>query len=131
MPMPRPALAIALALVLSALPAAADGPVFRGALPAPERLATAGPGALAAMVQAVVIGQNCPARRTTDGEWALLNGSADLVAAHLGLDPQRYDDRFWRPAFALLDQPAGCARHGWAVPKALGWLRSLGGTTGE
>ena len=129
--MPRPALATALALLLTALPAAADGPVFRGTLPAPERLASAGPGALAALVQAVVIGQNCDGFRTTDGEWALLNGSADVIAARLRLDDEAYDRDFWRPAFRLLDGPQGCARNGWAVPKALGWLGALGGRSGD
>lgn len=129
--MPRPALATALALLLPALPAAADGPAFDGTLPAPERLATAGPGALAALVQAVVIGQNCSGFRTTNGEWALLNGSADIIAARLGLDDGTLDRDYWRPAFALLDAPQGCARGGWAVPKALGWLDALGGRSGD
>ncbi len=125
------AFALAPTLALAAPPAAADSPDFRGTLPSPAGLAAAGPGALAVLVQAVVIGQNCDGRRTTEEQWFLLNASADAIADRMGLSPQDYDDRFWRPAFRLLDEARGCARHGWALPKALGWLATLGGRTGH
>lgn len=124
--------ALALSLTLAALPAAADGPQFRGVLPDAGALAPhARPEVLALIVQAVVIGQNCDGFRTTDGQWALLTGSADLIADRLGLSVEAQDDDFWRPAFALLDEPQGCARHGWTVGKALGLLTGLGGRSGD
>lgn len=123
---------LALVLTLSALPAAADGPQFRGTLPEATALAPhARPEVLAVLVQAVVIGQNCDGFRTTDGEWALLTGSADLIADRLGLSVEAQDADFWRPAFRSLDAAQGCARHGWTVRKALGWLRGLGGRSGD
>jgi hypothetical protein len=124
--------ALALSLTLAAWPAAADGPEFRGVLPDAAALAPyTRPEALAVLVQAVVIGQNCDGLRTTDGEWALLTGSADLIADRLGLSVEAQDDDFWRPAFGLLDEPQGCTRHGWAVRKAVGWLEGLGGRSGD
>jgi hypothetical protein len=126
-----PAAALLGGLMLAAGPALPDAPPFRGVHVPAARLAGAGEGALAVLAQAVVIGQNCDGWRTTDGEWALLTGASDAIAARLGLSPEAQDARFWRPAFRLLDEPGGCARHGWAVAKALGWLRGLGGRSGD
>lgn len=121
----------ALALMTMLLPAAAmaDG---RMAVPLPDLSGLSAPQAealLAALVQAVVIGQNCEGFLSTDGEWSLLNDSADILADDvLGLSVDDYDSRFWNPAFALLDDPAACGREGPKVEGLLRLLEDLGGS---
>ncbi len=120
------ALAIALALPSSAL---AEGGVavpladVSGLSPArAEEL-------LAALVTANVVSSNCPGQGITDGEWALLTGSADRLARDvLGLSVEDYDARFYGPAFALLDQPKTCGIEGPKVERVIRLLIGLGGS---
>lgn len=84
---------------------------------------------MGSIVQSVVIGQNCPAYRSTQGEWTLMTGTSDMIAASLGLDASEEDDRFWKPAFAAMDQPDACDRFGPQVREVLEILKGYGGGT--
>jgi len=120
---------LALLLALVAAPALADGGVTV-AQPDLSRVAEAGVSPLLdRIVISIVIGQNCPGWMSTDGEWQLLNDSADMLTARLGLDPARSDDRYWSPAFALLDDPGACGKYGPQVGVVLAELQALGGGT--
>ena len=79
------------------------------------------------LVVANVVSSNCPGFEITDGEWGLLTGTADLIAASLGLDPAGYDAAFYGPAFDLLDDPATCATKGPDVRGAIDAVIALGG----
>jgi len=81
------------------------------------------------IVTAIVIGQNCTDYLLTDGEWALLNGSADVLAARLGLTTKAYEAQYWDPAFALLDSDFACSVGGPDVRPLLDELIDLGGST--
>ena len=85
---------------------------------------------LTGIVTAIVVGMNCPAFAITDGEWSLLNGTADLIANNnLGLDTDAYDAGYFNPAFALLDKPDTCAVEGPKVLPLVKFLIDLGGST--
>jgi hypothetical protein len=99
-----------LSLMIVTAPALADG---GATVPLPEIPQLSPPEyehLLMQLVVANVVAQNCPSHAPTDEEWALLTGSADIVAERLGLDSAAYDDRFYHPAFAFLDKPDTCAR---------------------
>jgi hypothetical protein len=119
------------ALLLTALPLAAqaDGGLT---VPLPDLSGFSGPQAealLTALVTANVVSSNCPGFEITDGEWTLLTGSADILAeGTLGLSVDDYDDRFYLPAFALLDQPGTCEARGPEVRGLLDLLVDLGGS---
>ena len=84
---------------------------------------------LTALVTSVVVGMNCPGFKITDGEWSLLNGSADIVAnTALGLSTDAYDAGYFSPAFALLDKPGTCAAEGPKVQPLIEFLIGLGGS---
>ena len=76
-----------------------------------------------------VITSNCPDYAITEGEWTLLSGTGDLLAAQLGLDPAQYQRDYFGPAFALLDDPASCDRIGPEARPAIDRLIRLGGGT--
>ena len=115
-----------------AAPALADGPPFLGQTPPQARLAAiASPDTLRLLVTASVMGQNCPGQSLSWGEFYLLSRSEEAVVAALGLSVGAHEDDYFRPAFALLATPDGCARNLWTKAKALGWLIGLGGATGE
>ncbi len=80
------------------------------------------------LVVANVVSQNCDAFYTSDAEWALLTGSADLVARALNLSVETYDDRFYQPAFALLDKGETCIREGPRVRPLINTLIGWGGS---
>jgi hypothetical protein len=115
----------ALSLVLWALPLAAlaDGGV---AVPLAEVSGLSAAQAeelLTALVTANVVASNCQGYGVTDGEWALIAGTADKLAhEELGLSVDDYDARYYGPAFALLDRPGTCEAEG---PKVRGLLRLL------
>ena len=114
--------------VLAATPALADGGLT---VPLPQLPPLSGGSAehlLMQLVVANVVSQNCPEWLATAGEWALLTGTADLVAESLGLGTDDYDDRFYRPAFALLDKPGTCGREGPRVRPLVNRLIAWGGT---
>lgn len=120
---------LALLLSLPAAPALADGGVIV-ALPDPGQIARIASDAfLHELVLANVVGMNCEGYQLTDGEWALITGTADLVAAALKLDTDAYDGRFYGPAFAALDQPGTCAAEGPKIAPLVVRLIGLGGGT--
>jgi hypothetical protein len=76
-----------------------------------------------------VITSNCPAYAITDGEWTLITGTGDRLAAQLGLDAAGYDRAYYAPAFKLLDDPEACDRIGPMAKPLIGRLKSMGGDT--
>lgn len=121
--------AAVLSLMIATAPALADGGVT---VPLPDIPRMSPPEyehLLMQLVVANVVAQNCPAHAETPEEWALLTGSADIVAERLGLDTAAYDDRFYHPAFAFLDKPDTCAREvpriGPLVARLIAWGGSL------
>ena len=120
----------ALLLTLIATPALAEGP---GLVRLPDEAAIAGaatPDFLTELVVANVVGMNCDGYRLTDGEWALLTGSADMVAEALTIrNSSDYDTRFYGPAFDLLDQPGTCATEGPRIAPLVDRLKAMGGDT--
>lgn len=127
--MNRMALAVAIT-VLATVPAMADGGITVR-LPDVSALSDAEAKALIAELANVnVITSNCPAYPISDGEWTLLTGTGDRLAAKLGLDATAYDRAYYGPAFKLLDDAGACDRIG---PKARPLIQRLigmgGGTT--
>lgn len=117
-----------LAAVLMATPAYADGGA-KVQLPDPGQIASAAsPDFLMALVMANVVGMNCEGFLLTDGEWALITGTADRVAAALQIDTGAYDDQFYGPAFAALDQAGTCQNEGPKIAPLLEQLKSMGGS---
>lgn len=77
-----------------------------------------------------VVGMNCTGYRLTDGEWALLTGSADMVAEALTIrNSSDYDTRFYGPAFDHLDRPGTCATEGTRIAPLVDRLEAMGGDT--
>lgn len=117
-------------LLLALLPAAAlaDGavPVTLPTLPAVDDPA-AYDTLLTDLVWANVISGNCPGYEITDGEWGMLTGTADMVAAAMGLSTEIYDSDYYGPAFDALDDPNACALYGPTVRPMLELIESWGG----
>ncbi|WP_103259058.1 hypothetical protein [Tabrizicola aquatica] len=120
----------ALILTLIATPALAQDPGFV-TLPRDERIAeVASPDLLRALVTANVVGMNCQDFPLTQGEWALLTGTAYIVATKLGvMDTGAYDSDFYGPAFDLLDRPGTCASEGPKIGLLVAMLMEMGGDT--
>jgi hypothetical protein len=118
----------ALLLTLIATPALAEDPGFV-TLPREDRIAEiASPELLSALVTANVVGMNCSDYLISQGDWALLTGTADLVAARIGVtDAADYDRDYYHPAFALLDQPDTCAKEGPKILPLIAVLMEMGG----
>lgn len=76
-----------------------------------------------------VITSNCADYPVSDGEWTLMTGTSDLLAAKLGMDPGAYDRTYFGPAFALLDDPSSCARIGPRAKPLIDRLVQMGGAT--
>ncbi|WP_370515115.1 hypothetical protein [Paracoccus sp. S-4012] len=76
-----------------------------------------------------VITSNCPGYTISDGEWMLITGTGDKLAAQLGIDPATYDQRFYGPAFSLLDDPSACDRIGPRARPLIDRLVAMGGST--
>ena len=120
---------LAAAFLLAAFPAWADGGVTV-ALPDPGRIASAAsPDFLMQLVMANVVGMNCEGYALTDGEWALVTGTADRVAEALQIDTGAYDDQFYGPAFAALDQAGTCDVEGPKIAPLIERLKDMGGGT--
>ena len=99
-------------------------------LPDVSGLSDAEAGALIAELANVnVITSNCPAYPVTDGEWTLITGTGDRLAARLGLDASAYDKTYYGPAFKLLDDPAACDRIGPTARPLIQRLIGMGGGT--
>jgi hypothetical protein len=118
-----------LLLTLISGPAFADGGITVK-LPDDAQIAKAAtPELLMQLVQANVVGMNCERFRLTDGEWTLITQTADKVAAALKLDTGAYDDQFYGPAFASLDQADTCAKDGPKIAPLVDKLKAMGGGT--
>ena len=117
------------ALALAASVALAEGGVTVE-LPDVSGLSTAEAKALIAELANVnVITSNCPAYAITDGEWTLITGTGDRLAAKLGLDAAGYDRTYYGPAFRLLDDPGACDRVGPRARPLIKRLVGMGGGT--
>ncbi len=120
---------LALCLAALPLPALADGGVTVK-LPDPGQIAAAAsPEFLMALVMANVAGMNCPGHALSDGEWALVTGTADRVAGVLKIGASTYDEDYYGPAFAALDKPGTCDREGPKIAPLIKRLKSMGGST--
>lgn len=84
---------------------------------------------IAQLARVNVITSNCPDWTITDGEWTLITGTGDKLAAQLGLDPATYDEKYFGPAFALLDDSAACDRIGPEAKPLIAKLEAMGGST--
>ena len=86
---------------------------------------------LAALAQINVITSNCPDYRISDGEWMLLTGTGDMLAARLGIDPDTYDRKYYGPAFRMIEDPAACDRIGPRARPIIDDLIAMGGGVDE
>jgi hypothetical protein len=119
-----------LILTLLATPALAQDPGFV-TLPDDAAVAKAAmPEFPMELVVANVVGMNCADYRIDDGQWALLTGTADKVAEAIGVkDASEYDDKFYGPAFDMLDKPETCATEGPKIAPLVERLKAMGGDT--
>ncbi|KGJ03141.1 hypothetical protein SAMN04487972_1235 [Paracoccus halophilus] len=83
---------------------------------------------LADLARVNVITANCPDYPISEGEWTLITGTGDRLAARLGLDAASYDKSYYAPAFELLADPGTCDRIG---PMAQPMIRRLIGMGGD
>lgn len=123
-----PAIIAALALTAGAVQAAGD----RVTVPLPDvsGLSRAeGQALLRQLAEVNVITSNCPGYEISDGEWMLITGTGDRLAAALGLDPGSYDRDYYGPAFQLLDDAQACDRVGPAAAPLIARLIEMGGST--
>ena len=118
-----------LGVALLATPALADGKVY---VQLPDLSSLHGEGEkdfLRAIILANVISSNCADYAVSDAEWSLLTDSADLIAkGQLHLDSSAYDDQYYGPAFAVLENEGACDTHGSKVQPMLEQLVELGGS---
>lgn len=84
---------------------------------------------IAELAQVNVITSNCPDYAISDGEWTLITGTGDRLAARLGLDAAGYERSYFAPAFKLLDDAGACDRVGPGAKPLIGRLKSMGGDT--
>ncbi|MBV0890251.1 hypothetical protein KTN05_00070 [Paracoccus sp. Z118] len=84
---------------------------------------------IAQLAQVNVITSNCPDHAIGNGEWTLITGTGDRLAARLGLDAQSYDRTYFAPAFKLLDDPGACDRIGPTAGPLIDRLVGMGGGT--
>lgn len=84
---------------------------------------------IAQLAQVNVITSNCPGYEITDGEWTLITGTGDRLAARLGMDAASYDRAYYGPAFKLLDDPGACDRIGPTADALIERLVGMGGDT--
>jgi len=121
--------ALAGALILGAGAALADGGITVK-LPDVSGLSeTQAKSLIAELANVNVITSNCPDYAITDGEWTLITGTGDLLAAKLGLDASAYDRTYYGPAFKLLDDPGACDRIGPTAKPLVQQLVGMGGGT--
>lgn len=117
------------ALLLSGGMAVADGGVTVQ-LPDISRLDdTAARALIAELAKVNVITSNCAGYEISNGEWTLITGTGDRLAAKLGLDATSYDRQYYAPAFKLLDDPGACDRIGPTARLLIQRLVGMGGGT--
>lgn len=88
-----------------------------------------GQALLKELAEVNVITSNCADHAISDGEWMLLTGTGDKLAAQLGLDPGIYDRDYYGPAFQLLDDAGACDRVGPQARPLIARLVEMGGST--
>lgn len=76
-----------------------------------------------------VITSNCPAYQISNGEWTLITATGDVLATRLGLDARSYDQKYYGPAFKLLEDPGACDRIGPTAKPLIRRLIQMGGGT--
>lgn len=81
---------------------------------------------IAQLAEVNVITSNCADWTVDDATWALLTGTGDVLAMQLGIDPAAYDDMYFGPAFALLDDPTACDRIGPMARPLIARLQAMG-----
>ncbi len=81
------------------------------------------------LARANVITSNCPEYDVDDGAWQLMTGTTDALTRKLALDPITYDREYFRPAFAVMDDPQACADLGPGVQDTVDKLVAMGGGT--
>ena len=124
------AAAVALGLFIAATQFAGAADRLTVDLPDVSGLSRDDAEALAKQVAEVdVITSNCAGYEISDGEWTLLAGTGDKLAAKLGLDPTAYEQIVYAPAFALLDDAGACDRVGPQAAPLIERLVSMGGGT--
>lgn len=127
---PMLAAAMAIAVMLGGTPAVLADGGMTVTMPDTSRLSEGqARDLIARLAQVNVITSNCPAYAVTDGEWTLITGTGDQLAAQLGLDASAYDKEFYGPAFQLLDDPGACDRIGPTARGLIAELKSMGGDT--
>ena len=84
---------------------------------------------IAELANVNVITSNCPDYAISDGEWTLITGTGDRLAARLGMDAAEYDRSYYGPAFKLLDDPGACDRIGPTAKPMIQRLIGMGGDT--
>lgn len=121
------------ALVQPALAQTTDGvPGDRLVVPLPDVSALSdeqAQGLAQELAQLNVITSECPDHDISDPEWQLMTGTTDALMKRLGIDAVTYDREYFRPAFALLDDPAACDRMGPQAPGMIARLEEMGGST--
>ena len=125
----RKLIGASLAGLMLVTPALADGKVY---VQLPDLSSLHGEGEkdfLRALILANVISSNCPDFAVTEAEWSLLTDSADLIAkGKLHLNSDTYDNEYFGPAFAVLEDDGACETHGPKVQPLLEQLVALGGS---
>ncbi|GLQ11611.1 hypothetical protein GCM10007913_35430 [Devosia yakushimensis] len=116
-------------MLLAATPALADGKVY---VQLPDLSDFSGQEAeefLHQLVLANVVSSNCAGFEVSEAEWSLLTDSADIVGKGiLGLDSAKFDDEYYGPAFAALDEAGTCEVEGPQVEPVLEFLVDQGGS---
>lgn len=116
-------------ILIAATPAFADGGITVQ-LPDVSQLPESEARALIAELANVnVITSNCRGYEISSGEWTLITGTGDKLAARLGLDPSSYDREYYGAAFKLLDDPTACDRIGPTAQPLIQRLIGMGGGT--
>jgi hypothetical protein len=111
-------------------PVLADGGITVQLPDAGKIVVAASPEFLTELVVANVVGMNCPAFAIDQGEWTLITGTADKVAEILKVaNASDYDDKYYTPAFALLDKPDTCSVEGPKIKPLIDRLKEMGGDT--
>ncbi|WP_299747757.1 hypothetical protein [Devosia sp.] len=125
----RKLIGASLAGLMLVSPALADGKVY---VQLPDLSSLHGEGQkdfLRGLILANVISSNCPDFAVTEPEWSLLTDSADLIGrGQFHLNAEAYDQQYFGPAFAVLEDKSACETYGPTVQPILDQLVALGGS---